>query len=423
MAHKSDAVRDADTLGLMEKYLHSQGAALFEKGCFDEAADFFERAAALDDQSYTRYHLCLVCIEKKDYERALSEINRAIELNPSVAKYYHRRSQIWHSMGEGTRAGEDHERAIRLDANYACAEQIRSSYSAVEKAFSNVDMLEWCGTVRANSGELGSIVRDFEESLKKLHETVETASCSLPCPAYCCHFEGETIRHGVHIGAWKLSAIRSFLKEKSLPEGGFLGRMPFTGEEHLARLIPPHHVVKEHGEEFVYYPKRGKKALGKALLRHLPKGRDYQELLWINEKSRACSFLTEGKCVIHDLGDEPGLPACKEFLCMTGFVFAVLRHLGMIERTQLVARSMADLNQLAAEALLILGRTLYGDRLIRLRAEVYESLKAAVEADAGEESDEAARCITTYRRLTEDYENLFATQKELAKREIENRLR
>jgi tetratricopeptide (TPR) repeat protein len=414
---------DADEAGLKEKYLHSQGAALYDEGRFDEAIDFFERAIALDDQPYTHYHLCLTYIEKKESDKALREINRAIELNPSVAKYYYRRSQIWQSRGDRARADEDHDRAIGLDGNYAHVQRIRSSYGTIEHAFSNVEMLEWCNTVRAKGRELSNVVRELGTSLDEARQALETASCVLPCPAYCCHFSGETIRHGLHIGAWKLSAIRGLLKEMHLPEGDLLGRILFTGEEHLVRLIPPHHVVKERGEPFVYYPKRGEKALGKALLDDLPKGKDYQELLWINEESRACGFLREGKCMIHDLGEEPGLPACKEFLCMTGFVFAVLDHLGVVEASQLRTRSMAELNRLAVKALLILGKTLYDERLTRLRTAGYEALKAAVEADAGDASDEVERCLTKYRRLTEKYDNLFAAQREVAKRKIETLVR
>jgi tetratricopeptide (TPR) repeat protein len=240
----SDTVDDSNEAGLREKYLHSQGAALYDEGHFDEAIDFFERAIALDDQPYTHYHLCLTYIEKKDLDKALREINRAIELNPSVAKYYHRRSRIWQARGDRAQAGEDLHRAIGLDENYEHIQEIRSSYGTIEQAFSNVVMLEWCGSVQAKRGELSSILRELGESLRQARKAVETASCALPCPAYCCHFSGETIRHGVHIGAWKLSAIRSFLNDKHLCESDFLGRIPFTGEEHLVRLIPPHHAVK-----------------------------------------------------------------------------------------------------------------------------------------------------------------------------------
>ena len=104
---------------------------------------------------------------------------------------------------------------------------------------------------------------------------------------------------------------------------------------------------------------------------------------------------------------------------MTGFVFAVLNHLGMIEASRLRARSMGELNQLAVEVLLILGRTLYGERLTRLRTAGYLALRAAGKADTGEDPDEVARCIAEFRRLSEEYNNLFATKRERATRAIE----
>jgi len=196
---------------LMEKYLHSQGAALYEEGKWDDAIELFRSAVALDDQSYTRYHLCLAYAEKKEFGKALEEISRAIELNPSVAKYYYRRSLILKSVGDAAHASADYGKAVGLDANYGRIERIRSGYTAIERAFSADEPLEWCRTVQPESEELRGIVREFERGLEAARRAVEDASCPLPCPAYCCYFDGETIRHGVHIGPWKLAAIRRFL--------------------------------------------------------------------------------------------------------------------------------------------------------------------------------------------------------------------
>jgi hypothetical protein len=80
---------------------------------------------------------------------------------------------------------------------------------------------------------------------------------------------------------------------------------------------------------------------------------------------------------------------------------------------------MAELNRLAVKALLILRETPYGERLTRLRTAGYEALKAAVEADVGDASREVDRCLTRYRRLTKEFEDLFTTQREVAKRRIE----
>ena len=420
---KSDSVNDEDEAGLREKYLHSQGAALYDEGRYDEAIGLFEKAIALDDQPYTHYHVCLAYTGKGDFEQALREINKAIRLKPSVAKYYHRRSLILQSLGDTAHATRDHDKALELDGNYAFVDAIRSTYSAIEQAFSNVEMSEWSAGVRPKHQVLGSIIGEFRESLKKAREAMETTSCALPCPAYCCHFGGEPIRHGVHIGAWKLQAIRAFLKAKNVSEEDYLGRIAFKGEEHLARLFPPHYIVKEHDGRFIYFPKKSRKALGASLVKDLPKGREYQELLWINEESKACAFLHEGRCMIHDLGGEPGLPSCKEFLCITGFVFAVLDFLGIVARDHVRTLSMAGLNRLAIEALLILGRTLYGERLIRLGTEEYAALKAAAKADSGGSADEVDRRIAEYRRLSKEYQDLFEAQREEARQEISDRLR
>ena len=419
-----DTVHDAALeLALMEKYLHSQGAALYEEGKWDDAIELFRDAVAFDDQSYTRYHLCLAYAEKKEFGKALDEISRAIDLNPAVAKYFYRRSLLLQSAGEAVQAAADYEKAVELDANYSRIEKIRSSYRAVERAFSADNVLEWCRAVQPESEELRGIVREFERGLEAARRAVEDASCTLPCPAYCCYFDGETIRHGVHIGSWKLAAIRRFLKEEGLPERDILGRLRFTGEKHLVRLIPPHHVLTERGESFVYYPARSDRLLEKAALKDLPRGKDYQDLLWINEHSRACAFLEEGKCTMHDLGDEPSLPACKEFLCMTGFVFVVLTHLGLVNISQIAGGAMGDLNQRAVEALLILGETLFNEHLAALNRDRYKALTAAVGADERGDTDETARNINAYRRLTEACENAYALQRELAGQKMNDTLR
>jgi len=407
-----------DGAGLKEKYLHSQGAALYDEGLYDEALAMFKEAVALEDQPYTRYHLCLTYIAKKDNKNALREIDRAIELNPSVAKYYHRRSELWQSLGNTEEARKDRERARKLDENYAHIEEIRSAYRTIEEAFTNSEMREWCSAVQVKHAGLRRLIGELKKSLDTSWEAIETASCALPCPAYCCHFEGETVRHGVHIGAWKLQAIRSFLKARNMLESDAIGRLPFCGEEHLARLIPPHHILRERGERFIYYPKRSTKPLGRSALKGLPKGKDYQELLWINETSRACAFLKGSRCMIHDLGDEPGLPACKEFLCMTGFVFAVLNHLELIKPSQLRIYTMTELNRVAVEGLLLMGRTLYDEHLMRLRNKAWQKLKTAAEADSGGLSAEIDRCIRSHRRLKKQYEALFEAQRKEAPKAI-----
>jgi tetratricopeptide (TPR) repeat protein len=329
---------------MAEKYYHSMGAALYEEGRFDEAIRFFEQALSLDEQPYIRCHLGLSFMAKDDLDRALKETTRAIQLCPAEADYYYRRSAVWRRSGEHARAIADIEEAVRLEPNYRRVEQIRAGAEILRKAA--------CGG------------------------KAQVGSCIVPCPAYCCYFSHEPVVHGVCIGPWKLRAIRQFLLKLGLHEAEFLGRF-FVGEEvQHARMIPPHFVVKEQGQKVVFFPKRRNKVLGRQLLHGLPRGREYKPLAWITPKARPCVFLDSGKCSIHDLGDEPALPACKEFFCLTGLVFLSLSRLGLIRKSEIRAKGMDELNRIAADTLVAVSDELHADESdTALRAKIYTIIR------------------------------------------------
>jgi tetratricopeptide (TPR) repeat protein len=412
--------RGDDDTGMREKYLHSQGAVHYEEGNFNRAIDFLRKAIALDDQPYTRSHLSLAYEEKGDTKRALTEIDRAIELNPCVAEYYYRRSVMRRRIGDDAGASEDYRKSIKIDQNFSRIEKIRLGNDALRVEFFGADPLDPLDREQIENQELRAMLHDIDNERHKTLEAVEETSCALPCPSYCCHFSGKPIRHGVYIEPYKLFMIRQFLREKGLPEGDFLERLSFKRDRHLVRLIPPNCVVKEKGEEFVYYPGRAGKPLGKKLLRDLPKGRDYQTLLWINETSKPCAFLSDRRCMIHDAGDEPGPRACKEFLCMTGFVFVVLKHLGMVADVEASARNMQELNNIAVEALLVLAEAIYGNDSIQgLKSATYGAVREALRADSPVGSKELARSLRQYRELRARYDAAFTAQKARAQIDID----
>ncbi len=329
---------------MTEKYCHSMGAVLYEEGRFDEAVRFFEQALSLDEKPYTRCHLGLSFMAKNDFDRALEEITRAIRLCPGEAEYYYQRSAVWGRSGKHARRDADMEEAVRLDPNYRRVGRIRAGAERLLKA--------------AHSGE------------------AQAGSCIVPCPAYCCHFSHETVVHGVCIGPWKLRAIRLFLRESGLDEAEFLDRLLFSREERHVRMIPPHFVVKEEGQEVVFFPKRRNKVLGKRLVRGLPRAREYRPLSWVTAGARPCVFLGRGRCSVHDLGDEPALPACKDFFCLTGLVFLSLRSLGLVSEPEIRAKSMDELNRIAADILCAFSDGLYADEGDAvLRARIYTILR------------------------------------------------
>ncbi len=69
--------------------------------------------------------------------------------------------------------------------------------------------------------------------------------------------------------------------------------------------------------------------------------------------------------MVHDAGDEPSLPACKEFFCFTARVFTTLVSIGVIEEERIRGRTMEELNRIAVEALLILASLVTCDRRAR----------------------------------------------------------
>ncbi len=414
---------EPDDCGLREKYYHSQGAACYQAGQFARAVRYFKRALALDERAYTRHDLALTYRAQGDIGRAYREITKAIQLSPLTAEYYYIRSSVRQGERKYIHAEKDRQKAIDLDPNYSRIEEIRAAARAVEQGLYGREPAEWCGTIRPKNEELLIVVEEIKRSTEKQCESIERRSCVVPCPAYCCHFAGEPVRHGVCIGAWKLRAIRESLKEKGLPEESHLGRLPFSGERHFVRLIPPDVVLKEAGQAFVFYPLRADKTLGKSLADDLPKATGYRDLSWISEDARACAFLDNGRCVIHDLGDESALPACKEFLCLTGFVFLTLAHIGVMREDDIRAKSLSELNRIAVEALLLLSHLIYQNRaVLGVRTALRRTLEDAVEADGDGRPVEVAAFIDQYRKLQRESLSLMSRQKELLRREVKKLL-
>ena len=222
---------------------------------------------------------------KERPRRALSQVTRAVELCPAEPEYRWRRSALWKRKGEEGRAGADIEEAVRLDPNYRRIERIRAGADILRTAV-------W-------------------------KDEPPVGSCIVPCPAYCCHFSHGLIIHGVSLGPWKLRAIRLFMAERNIDENDFLARLPFNEKPHYAMMIPPNFVMKNKAGKSSSFPGAGRGTLGKRLFRDLPRGIDYGPISWITQKAKPCIFLEKGRCSIHDLGDEPALPSCKEFFCLT----------------------------------------------------------------------------------------------------------
>lgn len=396
---RSGSSRYSIATELKEKHLHSKAAKLLDAGDCNKAIELFKQATKIQDQSFTRYHCGLAYIKNDQTREAVVELNRAIELNPDVPEYYTERSKALRTIGDELTAMRDDSMAHQLDVNYSRIGTIKASLQTVKNFFSGPSWLDGLEKKKIRDQRLREAVRAVVEARNVRQEMVNSSSCLLPCPSYCCHFSKETIVHGLCIGPWKLRAIREFLSENGLHEDRYIDRISYNGEKYLKELIPPQFIMSEHGEKWIFFPRRQKNRISKKFLRDLPQGNDCQTLVWINENARPCAFLQEGRCIIHDTGGEDGLPSCKEFLCLTGFVFVVLKSLGLVNNDELVQRTIGELNRIAIESLLILAQRMFGhEMVVHQNNAAEELLRGAIESDLSGDERGAKRLFEEYDR-------------------------
>ena len=58
-------------------------------------------------------------LKKDDYNKAIADYNKAIEIDPNYAAAYNNRAIIWRKKGEYNKAIADHNKAVELNPNYA----------------------------------------------------------------------------------------------------------------------------------------------------------------------------------------------------------------------------------------------------------------------------------------------------------------
>ena len=417
--NRSGSSRDSVTTDLKEKHLHSKGAKLLDAGDCNKAIELFKKAIKTQDQSYTRYHCSLAYLENDQIHEAIVELNRAIELNPDVPEYYVERSNSLRTIGDGLSAMNDDNMANQLDDNCSRIGTIKTSLQIVKNALYGPVWFDGLGKKKFKNQRFREVTRCIVEARNMRQEMLNSSSCMLPCPSFCCHFSKETILHGLYIGPWKLHAIREYLREKGLPEGQYIGKISYGGERYLKELIPPQFIIGEHGEKWIFFPQRQKNKINKEFLKDLPKGSDCQTLVWINENTRPCAFLQEGRCMIHDAGGEEGLLSCKEFLCLTGFVFVVLKWLGLVDESEIASRNIRELNKIAIESLLILASEFYGHKsVIKHGGMIDDLLKKAIEADRSDNTRVMNELMGEYDSSMDSYEKVVSERKESLRKAV-----
>jgi tetratricopeptide (TPR) repeat protein len=113
-----------------------RGSAWLAKKDFDKAITDLNKAVALGPRYAFAYSSRgYAWYAKKEYDKAFADYNKAIELDPSHAAAYQNRGYAWHTKREYDKAIADYDKAIELDPKFVMAYSGRGNVWYDEKSF------------------------------------------------------------------------------------------------------------------------------------------------------------------------------------------------------------------------------------------------------------------------------------------------
>jgi len=134
----------------------NRGRGYLDKGQYDRAIADHNKAIELAPKIAAYYfNRGLVYSDKDQPERAIADYDRAIELNPKYAKAYFYRGTAYDDMVEPERAGLDFGKAIEIDSNYVDAYISRGGVFFLMYFFADPD-----------TANLRLAIADFDKAIK-----------------------------------------------------------------------------------------------------------------------------------------------------------------------------------------------------------------------------------------------------------------
>jgi tetratricopeptide (TPR) repeat protein len=86
-----------------------------DKGDYDKAIADYTKAIEIDPKnSYAYINRGVDWYDKGDYDRAIADYTRAIEIDPKNSDAYYNRSLAWDKKGDDDKAKDDYAKAIEL---------------------------------------------------------------------------------------------------------------------------------------------------------------------------------------------------------------------------------------------------------------------------------------------------------------------
>ena len=130
----------------------NRGSVYWKKGDYDRALTEFDEAVRLNPKhAETYYWRGLAYVSKQDYDRAIAEYTTAIKRDPKDAEFHLRRCEAYS-------AKRDFDRAL-ADCNEGCADPRKNSLGAIPGA-------AWSTKAWASSTRPGPITSTLSPSIR-----------------------------------------------------------------------------------------------------------------------------------------------------------------------------------------------------------------------------------------------------------------
>jgi Tfp pilus assembly protein PilF len=147
-----------------EFYLN-RGLDYVYKGQYDQAISDLSKAIEIDPRFARAYDIrSITYMSKSQWDQAMSDCNKALEINPRSASAHHSRGRVYMGKGEYEQAIPDFTKAIEINPNFALAyyNRGRSYYYKREKEYDK----SWDDIKKAQ--DLGhKIPAEFLDDLRK----------------------------------------------------------------------------------------------------------------------------------------------------------------------------------------------------------------------------------------------------------------
>jgi tetratricopeptide (TPR) repeat protein len=213
-----------------------RGAAYSQKGDDERAISDLDQAIRLDPKSAKAYIDRAYSYNlKRDYDRAIADFDQGIRLDPNVAVAYNNRGNSYAGKGDYERAISDYDEAIRLDPKYTQAYNNRGNtysekrdYDRAIADYSEAIRLDPNFAVAYNNrgetyrrkNETEHAIADFEQALKldpslaearQVHEPMQRGS-KQPLPS-----ESESTMLEPEFTLWERSLVAHLARFRRYP--------------------------------------------------------------------------------------------------------------------------------------------------------------------------------------------------------------